>query len=362
MRQPGSRADRGAALALVVWGLVVGGALLTLVTLLAVQEQRAAGALRQEERGLVGAERVGAELLAGLRVGTLRVALPRAFDSLPLNAGADWSAVVRRLTADVVLLEVAPRRPEGPASREAATVRLGWLLHPVPDSVAVLAAVSVGGPVALGDEVVISGADSPVSGGDSCPSPDSAIAGIAAPEVSLTGSAQLAGSPPELSRDTSDLAAFDVLSSRATLVLPGGSYTTSPATVGTSCDLQSKTNWGDPGGSGRPCGQYLPVVRIEGDLMLDGGVGQGILLVNGDLHVRSAFTFHGILIVKGAVDITAPTDVRGILAAARLRSGADPVTQLKVHYSKCIVSNDLKTAASFSPLSSRAWIPLFQAP
>src|SRR5215471_16478211 len=254
MRHAGTRPDRGAALALVVWGLVVGGALLTLVTLLAVQEQRAAGALRQEERGLVGAERVGAELLAGLTVGELHVALPRAFDSLPLDAGPEWNALVRRLTWDIVLLEVAPRRPAGPASREAATVRLGWLLRPKPDSLAFLAAVSVGGPVALGDDVIISGADSPPSSsGDSCPSPDRAIAGIAAPAVSLTGSAQLVGSPPDLLQDVSDPDAFDVFSARATLVLPGGSYTTGPATVGTSCDLRSTTNWGDPGGSGAPC-------------------------------------------------------------------------------------------------------------
>jgi hypothetical protein len=101
---------------------------------------------------------------------------------------------------------------------------------------------------------------------------------------------------------------------------------------------------------------------VDGDLTLGGGIGQGILLVNGDLRVTGPFTFHGIMIVKGAVDITAPTDVRGILAAAELRSGAGSVTQLKVHYSKCIITMDLASAAPLSPLTSRAWIPLFQAP
>src|SRR5437773_413586 len=82
--------------------------------------------------------------------------------------------------------------------------------------------------------------------------------------------------------------------------------------------------------------------RIGGDLTLGGAVGQGILLVNGNLHVLSTYTFQGIVIVTGEVDITAPTDVHGILAAAKLRSGTGPVTQLKVHYSKCIVSNSLE--------------------
>jgi hypothetical protein len=216
--------------------------------------------------------------------------------------------------------------------------------------------------VTLGDDVVISGADVAPAGVDSCPSPDSAIAGIAAPSVSITGSAQLDGSPPELLRDARDLNAFDRLGGRATLVLPGGTYSIGPATVGTSCDLQSPTNWGDPGGSGAPCGGYLPIVRIDGDLTLSGGIGQGILLVDGDLYVRSPFTFDGLVIVKRGADVTAQMEVHGILAAAEIRSGTQAVTQLKVHYSKCIVSRDLRIAASLTPLASRAWIPLFQAP
>ena len=248
--------ERGAALALVVWGLVVGGALLTVVTVLAVQEQRAAGALRQEERGIFGAERTGAELLSHLTLGTLRANLPRAFDSLPVDAGSGWSAKVRRLTPRAFLLEVAPRVPaSGPGAREAASVRLGWLLRPAPDSFAPAAAVSVGGSVALGDGVDISGA-----GDGECPPPDSAIAGIAARDVSIVGSALLSGAPPELrsSSDSGlaagDLDTFNRLKERATLVLPGGYYTTGPATVGTACDLRQPTNWGAPGGSGTPCG------------------------------------------------------------------------------------------------------------
>lgn len=350
-----ARPDRGAALAVVLWGLVVGGALLTLVTILAVQEQRAAAALRREEHGLVGAERVGAELIATMTAGKLGAEVPRSFDSLSLVAGSDWNAVIRRLTSDVVLLEVAPRLPTGAASREAAGVRLGWLLRPRPDSISLVAAVSVGGPVSLGDGVVISGVDS-------CSSPGSGIAGIVAPSVAVSGSARLEGSPPVLLQGGADFGVFDRFNDRATFVLPAGTYSTGPVTVGTSCDLQPSTNWGDPVGLGAPCSAYLPVIRVDGDVTINGGVGQGILLVSGDLRITAPFTFHGMMIVKGAADVTAPTDIRGILAAAELRSGTGPVSQLKVQYSKCIISNDLEFSASLSPLSSRAWIQLFQAP
>ena len=355
------RTERGAALAVVLWGLVVGGALLTLLTILAVQEQRAAAALRREERGLVGAERAGAELLGRLTAGRLQAVLPGTLDSLALDAGAEWSALVRRLTSEVVLLEVVPRIPVGPGAREAAAVRLGWLLRPRPDSVSPVAAVSVGEPVELGDDVVISGVDETAPEFDNCSSPDSAIAGIAAPSV-VGGSAQLLGDPLQLLQTGTDLGEFDRFKDRTTLVLPGGTYATGPATVGTSCDLQLSTNWGDPVGPGTPCSKYLPVIRVDGDLTIDGVVGQGILLVDGNLRVAAPFTFHGIVIVKGAVDITAPTEVRGILAAAELHSGSGPVSKLKVNYSKCIISNDLAFSALLSPLSSRAWIQLFQAP
>ncbi len=364
------RRDEGAALALVVWGLVVGGALLTVVTVLAVQEQRAAVALGRAERGLVGAEQVGAELISHLTVGTLRTRLPSAFDALPLDAGNEWDALVRRLTPGLFLLEVAPRvSAAGAATREGASVRLGWLLRPAPDSLVPAAAVSIGGRVALGDDVDINGSDEDPSGVAGCPSAGRPIAGVAAETVSVVGSASLMGNPPELLRPSGasglsagDLDTFRRLAERATLILAGGSYAIGPATVGTSCDLREPTNWGAPGESGAPCGSYVPIILVTGDLTLNGTVGQGILLVNGNLRVTAPLTFYGTVIVTGEVDITAPTEIRGILAAAELRSAGDPVTQLKVHYSKCILSNDLEISSSLRPLPSRAWSELFQAP
>lgn len=362
------RTERGAALALVVWGLVVGGALLTVITVLAVQEQRAAGALTREERGLVGTERVAAEQISRLTLGTLDTSLAGPFDSVTLDAGTEWSALVRRLTPTVFLLEVSPRLPAGPAAREAAGVRLGWLLRPAPDSLVPDAAVSLAGPVALGDGVDISGRDDS-SGIAGCPPESSAIAGVAADSVAIVGMATVAGAPPVVQRaesgsgpSTGDLDLFNRLAGRATLVLPAGAYAIYPATVGTSCDLSRPTNWGDPAVLGSPCASYLPMIRVDGDVILSGGVGQGILLINGDLRIDGGFTFNGIVIVTGEVDVTAPLEIRGMLKAAGLRAGAGPVTQLKVHYSKCLISRDLEFSSPLTPLASRAWKQLFQAP
>lgn len=337
-----SNGDRGAAIVLVLWGLVVGGALLTVVTVLSVQEQRAAGALRQEERSLVGAERTGAELMAHLSLGLLRRGLAQAFDSLSLDAGTGWSAQVRRLSADRFLLEVSPQ-----AARSG--VRLGWILRPAPESLVPNAVVSLQRAASLGEDVVINGADEVPPGLDDCPPAAPAESGLAGVAV--------------VSRDSSGvMGAFTRWSDRATLVLPGGAFSPGPATVGTACDLRPETNWGDPLAPSSPCSGYVPVISVRGDVTIVGGSGQGILLVNGNLHVTSAFVFYGIVLVTGDVDIEGPTDIRGLLAAAGLRSGTSQVTQLKVRYSKCIISKDLEISSSLKPLGSRAWKQLFQAP
>src|SRR5213593_898724 len=63
--------QRGAALALALWGIVVGGALLTVITVLALQEQRVSGAMRREQQAFTVAERGGAEFMSRWTVGDL---------------------------------------------------------------------------------------------------------------------------------------------------------------------------------------------------------------------------------------------------------------------------------------------------
>jgi hypothetical protein len=361
-------AQRGAALALVLWALVIGGALLTVTVLLAVEEQRAGLAARHQQQAFIAAEERGATSLSRWTAGALRARLPRPFDSLPLDGGPGWEATVRRLTGAVFLLEVsAGGAPDEPRPRQAASVRMGWLARAQPESLTLAGAASVGGSALLGDGVLMSGFDEPPPGRGDCPPADSAVPGIAGAAVSLTGSATLAGSPPQLLRGAADsglapvdLGSYRRFASRATLILPGGgTYATNPATVGTACDLQQSQNWGDPFKHGAPCGGYLPIIEVEGDLTLMGGAGQGILLVDGNLTVLSDYTFFGLVMVKGGIDVQANLEVRGALAAAILGSETRQLTRTTVRYSKCIISNVLDSATPLTPLQSRAWKQLF---
>lgn len=360
------REERGAALALVLWGLVIGGALLTVSAVLAVQEQRASHAMRRQQRTFFDAEAVGAAVLARWTAGGVRQRLPRSFDSLTIDAGAGWEATIRRLTAAVFLLEVSARDTLGAAaSREAADARMGWLIQPLPQAISLAGALSVGGQAALGDQVVASGIDEPPPGRD-CPPPDSARPGVVAAGVARSGTVSLAGAPPELLRAApesglaaSDLESFNAFKSRATVSLPAGTYVTNPATVGTSCDIQAPSNWGDPQGSGTPCAEYAPIINVEGDLTLAGGSGRGILLVDGNLRLSSDYHFDGLVFVRGAITLAAYLEVRGAVATAVLGSESAPATRFTVRYSKCIVSNVLDATSPVVPLVSRAWKQLF---
>lgn len=356
-------AERGAALALVLWALVVGGALVTAAIVVTVQEQRMAGAEGRDQRAFLAAEQHGTETLDRWTAGELLLRMPQPFDSLQVGNGPGWAALVRRLTGKVFLLEV-----EAAAQPDAAR-RMGWLIQAEPESIALAGAVSVGGRAFLGDGVTISGVDEPPPGRGDCPPASAAIAGVSAAGTDVVGSATIAGSPPMGLRSAAesglagvDLAHFDDFATRAARLLPPGSYSTHPATVGTVCDLRDALNWGDPSGPPSPCGTYFPVVRIAGGGTLTGGVGQGILLVDGDLRITAPYEFDGLILVRGTIETQDHLLVRGAIAAPFLGSPAGHLTQVEVHYSKCIIDNVLEFSSPLQVLASRGWKQLFRAP
>ena len=47
------------------------------------------------------------------------------------------------------------------------------------------------------------------------------------------------------------------------------------------------------------CQSYFPIIYRNGNLKVQDGRGQGVLLVEGDLEVRGNFEFTGLVIVRG---------------------------------------------------------------
>lgn len=349
---------RGIALPLVLWVVVIGSALLTVAVFLIFQEQRAGQAGRRLVHTFTQAEAGLAEALATWTPSSLNRALPGTLDSL----AAVGSPAIRRLNQGLFLLTVRVR--DG-----ATEARLGRLVRVRPVQLAVTAALTSGGPVRLESDATIRGDDQPSPGSADCPPPDSAVAGVAAPTVLTTGSPVIAGSPPSIERPpadsglaSEDLLVFHDLASQATLSLAGGTLQTGPATVGTVCNLSAPTNWGEPHASNGPCGAYMPIVHVDGDLELLPGRGQGILLVEGHLTLHGPYSFAGLIMVRGGLDV-APGDsavrLNGAVFAGGVGSQTTPPAVLSITYSKCLVSKALLSSGQLVPLRTRSWKALF---
>jgi hypothetical protein len=370
---PLRRDRRGIALALVLWALVIGAALLTLGLLITVQEQRGAAAERRLEHGLTDSEAGLVAALDGWTPGALRLLLPGSFDSMAIGGtleagGLPWRGTLRRLSPALFFVEVTVDGPREVGNEPLrAQVRLGQLVRTRVAEVAPLAALSVAGAAVLGIGAEVDGRDTNPPGRADCPppDPDSAVAGVAAGAVSLAPGSAIDGSPPVTIRLPSEPSAFDALASAATVTVPGGTWTTLPATVGTACDVSAPANWGAPSDPLSPCWNYLPIIHVRGDLTLAAGEGQGILLVDGDLTVIGSYRFYGLVSARGRLSVAgsgARATLTGTVEAGSVGSPSEPAAELSVKYSKCMFSNALLSSGVLVPLFSRSWKQLFSTP
>ena len=110
------------------------------------------------------------------------------------------------------------------------------------------------------------------------------------------------------------------------------------------CDAARLNNLGDPSrffGAESPCADYFPVLHAPGNMRIDGGVGQGTLLVDGNLTIAGGARFHGVVAVGGVLEITDLSELHGAALASRVivHGGS------RVRYSSCAVERALRAAA-----------------
>jgi hypothetical protein len=353
---------RGAALALILWILVVGATMLSIGALVGLQEQRAENAATQLRHAFADADAGLGDLVRQVRPGVAATtASPLDSTTLAGTTMVDrpWRGTIRRLGGRTLLLEVS--------AGAGARVRLGRLAWLRPPEANPKAALSVGGTAWLGTDVVVSGRDSSVGAPD-CPSGDSAVAGVVAGALTTAPGVILEGVPPvalraaaESGLSAEDQAIFDRLWALATTHPLPGEVDANPDTVGPVCNQSASTNWGDPENRYGACASYRPAVAVSGDVSLS-GVGQGILLVDGNLSIPGGFRFDGLVMTTGGLSIGAsmsPVEIFGAVAAGRVGDGARPVSLVTIRYSKCSIDNALMSVSEIVPLPSRGWKQLF---
>ncbi|MEP7382175.1 MAG: hypothetical protein ABI910_10845 [Gemmatimonadota bacterium] len=153
------------------------------------------------------------------------------------------------------------------------------------------------------------------------------------------------------------------LTRHAGLVIPAGSVVTpAPVVVGATCDRTRADNWGAPGAA-TSCATYAPLIWARGDLEMRGGVGQGVLLVDGDFTLSAGALFAGVVITRDDLRTlgVGGTVLGAVLAGDASVASGDHTTlggMSRLQRSHCAVEQALEWSARLVPVRQRAWAAL----
>jgi Tfp pilus assembly protein PilX len=373
--------ERGIALAVAIFALVVIGALVAGTFFAGRLEQQAGSNTFYAAQAAEAAE-AGLNDAVATQNATALLALDpddAATDLGSINVGAHATAsrTIRRLSDNLFLVSSFGARTDA-AGGQLAGRMLGQLIRLVQADIEVSA-----GLTALGDVTITGGAE--VSGIDGVPDtwvgktdcpPLEDVTGVRYNEGTLTakGNGAIAGQPDSIldpTLNTADMKKdFDKLKALATLTVtannPAATVPAYTATVPPRCDTSIETNWGEPALSTDPCFNYFPIIYHYGNLALQGGRGQGILLVEGDLTATGGMVFYGPVFVTGTLS-TSGNKSQGAKFYGGVVAGnvsLDDLTKLAggalVTYSSCAIKRALDNTATPTSLAERSWVQLYQ--
>ncbi|HEU5048778.1 MAG TPA: hypothetical protein VFU00_00575 [Gemmatimonadales bacterium] len=395
MRAPRLSDERGIALAMAVFALVIIGVLVAGAFFAGRLEQRggansvlAAQAFEAAEGGLTYTinDDWQTATFNGLAIGVDAVR-----PAVTIGPSTQAVSTVTRLNNGVFLVRSEGQRLA--AGNVLARRVVGSIVRAVIPDIEIEGALTVYGELTLGGSADIDGEDHVPGGwGGSCGGTTDPVAGIRINQDDIhTQGSNCSGDPPAcVSGDPqvqvdSTLAptdftqfgdlTFDDLAAAANLVVSGTVTNIHPdslaaplgSPVGTPgrCNRASSLNWGEPGYLGTilvpPCYEYFPIVYAPGDVHLSGGRGQGILLVRGNLTLSGGVEFFGPVIVLGEVRSTGTGGhVYGGLMARQANFDPSVITgNSVVNYSACAVTRALLGAAAVKPINERGWAQLF---
>lgn len=144
-----------------------------------------------------------------------------------------------------------------------------------------------------------------------------------------------------------------------------------PENAGGRCDARN-TNWGDPRRDDppSPCESRVVLVYAAGDLTLDGGRAQGVLLVEGRLRIAGPFLFSGQIVARGGIEsLSDGIELSGIvLSEARgvtgdpSHGGVTPVSfrhQMTLRSSVCDAAHGVASWLQPRIVREHGWAELF---
>src|SRR5881409_3015834 len=382
------RNERGMALAVAIFALVVVGALVAGAFFAGTQEQRVGENQRRVQTSFGVAEAGAQERVLTWDPATMNkrplycncaggdsVVIPNT--PAPSGSGS-YGGYSYKVGPNLFLIDVTGRDKASAAGAIAggggARQRIGMITRIAPVDFGIKASLTTQGLVNMSGNANISGVDQIPAGWTSCDPPGPAQAGVRdnGGNVTESGNATVVGTPPVVNDPTVNNntftsfggATYAALAARATITLPSGNYSTQPALVGGSCDRSILTNWGDGQNPAAACSDYFPIIHIAGSATLNGVQGQGILLVDGDLSVQGSYQFFGIVVIQGDLKTAGggSTDAHfwgGVMAKNADLSEQNLSGKATLNYSSCSINSVLQATSAISMMRSRGWVQLY---
>jgi len=274
---------------------------------------------------------------------------------------------VTRLSMRVFSLIAQARTSEGIARRVELLVRVPFGRHGVGRGLTSAVNVSIGGGVRfLADTGLCAGGDSAVT---LAPGATLSVDPVIPPSDRPTARIDSAASDSATYLRLADAWWSDLARAADVQLVSDAHVTPSPVVVAGSC-ASVPANWGEPVDRSSACATRVPVIFAPGDLTIDGGVGQGVLLVGGHLVIAGAFTFSGQIVVRGGMETRADNiAISGTVAAWRER--VDPTAPAAasnevmlthattVRYSRCDADHGVASWLQPRRVRDRAFAELF---
>jgi len=374
------RDERGIALAIAIFALVIIATLVAGVFFMARLEQRSGS---QTIWATQASEAADAGLNATLAnwsgtYNTMPVGDVLTLSTVTMGANARYTPTVQKLSNEIFLVQSRGERTS--SGGVLSSNNAGRIVKLIVPDMQINAAITANGAVTLQGNMTVDGRDTDPPNWPACATNDT-VAGVRTSQsIKSQGNPTTVGKPPLAANDGDKYAQiknpydqFNAMPDKihngewSTKNSPGPStHVVSGETV---CNRGDFNNWGEmwrtpKAGTKLLCTGYSPIVSIRGtgESHISGGRGQGILLVAGDLQLTGGFEWAGIMIVLGGVRMTGQgAKITGALLA--LNEAASDITYIGgtpvVTYSSCSIANALANTASVRPLAERSWAQLY---
>jgi len=377
-----ARPRRGFAMFMALGALVIIGVLVAGSSFITLQEQRLGQNSVVQTRAFTAAEYGLNKIQSDWdKTPNLQMANGASFDTNYVLAGQGTAKVrYTRLNNETFWIVSEGRATVGnsTSASRVAVKRVGAVLRLRIPTIRANGAITTAGNIKVQGSGSVLGNNLVPGGWSGCDASQPGKAGIVATPTatvdiqkagSVTGTPQVTRDP--LAADSNTYVRYgdetwQALVAQANITITGGQGPDAePVVVNGSCDKGNVTNWGEPfrdAGSVPECYNYFPIIYSTTSLDLNGGRGQGILLVDGDIRMNGNFQWYGLIVARD--DITKGNGNANIFGAVMARNAviADPsevLGNITFQYSQCSLEYAMRGSAQVVQAKERAWTELY---